>query len=747
MVEIIISVIIPIYNSENLLSKCLDSIINQTLNNIEIICVDDGSTDNSFKILKEYENKDNRVIVITQENSGAGIARNKGIDIAKGKYIAFVDSDDWIKYDALKKLHDNIKNNDSDMVLFNAIEHKPNNQHRERIYFSIDETVDYNDFTFDYKYNKNLVMNKMFVIWSKLYKTSFLKENNIKFNNHEVFNDVQFHIKTMLLAKKISYLPEILYNYRRLGQNSLQTSKANTHKGFILFDIFDEIEAWLKENGFFEELELNYYGFILNESQGRLKKSNDELKEDLFKIVKEKFLKLSLSTEILQKLKLGNYRFYIHIINSDTYSEFIQIYDSDFGEIKDFNLKLPKNIIKEKNKQIDNLTQILNESFNNTLLTAKIIERIKKFNLFDEEFYENNYDCEGISNPLLHYVYIGHKKGNKPNNQFDGEFYSKIYPNVAKSGIDPFFYFVLYGIEEGSYRVNKNIRKLYSINKLNLTPKIKKFNALGVDNNKSRFPRLIVSLTSFPERLQDIHFSLYSILTQKLKPDKVILWLAKSQFPNYEKNLPQTLLSLKENGLLIKWCDDWGPYKKLLPALKLYPNDIIVTADDDIFYSNDWLKKLYDNHIKYPNTIIAHRAKRVSFNNGKILEKYNKWPFSDDSEPSFLNFCTNGGGTLFPPNSLSKLVLDYNLARKLCGNSDDIWIWGMAILNNTKIKVIEGNMPKINCVNPAREVGLLNQTTLWSTNSKGSNDIHLKNLINKFPKILDNLFDEYSNNF
>ena len=128
-----ISIIIPVYNSEKLLKQCLDSVLNQTLNNIEIICVDDGSTDNSFEILKEYEKKDNRVIALTQKNSGAGVARNKGVEIAKGKYIAFIDSDDWIEHDALEKLYNNIENNDSDMVLFNSIEHKPDYQFKKRI--------------------------------------------------------------------------------------------------------------------------------------------------------------------------------------------------------------------------------------------------------------------------------------------------------------------------------------------------------------------------------------------------------------------------------------------------------------------------------------------------------------------------------------------------------------------------------------------------------------------------------------
>ena len=99
-----ISVIIPVYNSEKFLKKCLDSIINQTLNDIEIICIDDGSTDKSLRILNNFADKDNRITIINQKNSGPSAARNKGIENAKGEYIGFVDSDDWIDLDFYEKL-------------------------------------------------------------------------------------------------------------------------------------------------------------------------------------------------------------------------------------------------------------------------------------------------------------------------------------------------------------------------------------------------------------------------------------------------------------------------------------------------------------------------------------------------------------------------------------------------------------------------------------------------------------------
>ena len=119
-----VSVIVPVYNVEKYLSDCLDSLIKQTLKDIEIICVDDGSTDNSHKILLEYARKDDRILVLQQENSKQGTARNKGLEIAKGEYIGFVDSDDWVDEDFYEKLYIAAIEKDSDIATSSILKHK-----------------------------------------------------------------------------------------------------------------------------------------------------------------------------------------------------------------------------------------------------------------------------------------------------------------------------------------------------------------------------------------------------------------------------------------------------------------------------------------------------------------------------------------------------------------------------------------------------------------------------------------------
>ena len=133
-----VSVIIPIFNVEKYLKKSLDSVVNQTLKEIEIIAIDDGSTDNSLNILKEYQNTDDRIIIFEQENKGPGEARNLALNHVKGEYVFFLDSDDWIELNTLEKLYNNAIENNCDLVLFDSIEHLPNDELKPRRFFILD---------------------------------------------------------------------------------------------------------------------------------------------------------------------------------------------------------------------------------------------------------------------------------------------------------------------------------------------------------------------------------------------------------------------------------------------------------------------------------------------------------------------------------------------------------------------------------------------------------------------------------
>ena len=215
-----ISVIIPVYNSEKFLKKCLDSIINQTLNDIEIICIDDGSTDKSLRILNNFADKDNRITIINQKNSGPSAARNKGIENAKGEYIGFVDSDDWIDLDFYEKLYNSAKKHDADVAVCGI---KRLRSCKWKYHLKIEKE----EFTTDT--NKKLVLcdvpDKCYV-WNKIYKLQKLIEKNINFEQGVYFEDRCFTAEVLVYLKSLVTVPDVYYNYWT-NHNSIVKTKSD----------------------------------------------------------------------------------------------------------------------------------------------------------------------------------------------------------------------------------------------------------------------------------------------------------------------------------------------------------------------------------------------------------------------------------------------------------------------------------------------------------------------------------------
>ncbi len=293
------------------------------------------------------------------------------------------------------------------------------------------------------------------------------------------------------------------------------------------------------------------------------------------------------------------------------------------------------------------------------------------------------------------------------------------------------------------YEHDEIVRKLdfiltSGINKEKINYDISRYKGIGTKISGNQ-KRLIVSLTSYPERMYDLHYTIYSLLTQKLKPDLLILYLTEEEFPNKEQDISERILQFKENGLTIKWCKNIRSYNKLIPALKEFPEDIIVTADDDIYYPEDWLEKLYNSYLQAPESIHAHRVHKIRFTRTKKLSRYGKWKKCiKDNTSGFLNFGTGVGGVLYPPRALYKDILNEDLFMKLAPAADDIWFWTMAVLNNTKTKVVPEPINDILYTSPERELNLYNQTTLLSEN-KFRNDLQLKNVLDYYPEIIKKL--------
>ncbi|MDR2409925.1 MAG: hypothetical protein LBE13_17690 [Bacteroidales bacterium] len=244
---------------------------------------------------------------------------------------------------------------------------------------------------------------------------------------------------------------------------------------------------------------------------------------------------------------------------------------------------------------------------------------------------------------------------------------------------------------------------------------------------------LIVSLTSFPERIDEIKYTIYSLLDQTVSPEKIVLWLAESQFSNKEKELPKILLDLQKYNFEINWCEDIKSYKKLIPSIKHYPDYYILTADDDLYYERKWLQKIWDEHLRYPDDYICHIAYRIKFNKEGGILPYCGWKYIKSSDSSLINFPLSGAGGLHHKNYLSPDITNKELFLNLCPYADDIWFYFMLIKGNTRIRVVRKPSNRVKYVNPYREYNLIDGYKLTTINvDNAQNDEQFKKVMNYY---------------
>lgn len=258
-----VSVVIPIYNSEKFIRKCIESCINQTLKDIEIIIVDDESEDNSLFIAKEYAKKDNRIKVYNQKNSGVSVSRNKGIDEATSEWITFLDGDDWIQNDFIEKMYNIAIKKNYDIVISGFYSNNRNVEKVERFLSINSREIKSNE---QISLVKNCIRKtelgyknsstNIGVPWAKLYNVNYIRKNRCYFKvGLKRMQDMIFNLEAFYLAKKIMYINEPLYHYR-IHENSATTKYT---KDF--FDTAKNILNSLKEfmNKYNLNEELNDY--------------------------------------------------------------------------------------------------------------------------------------------------------------------------------------------------------------------------------------------------------------------------------------------------------------------------------------------------------------------------------------------------------------------------------------------------------------------------------------------------------
>jgi|SRR6218665_360734 len=249
----LISIVVPVYNVEKYLSQCIQSVINQTYNNLEIILVNDGSTDSSLSICKEYAQKDSRIIVIDQINQGLSGARNSGIAIAKGKYISFLDSDDWLELDTFEKTVHLAEQKRLDLVFWQCIKEF---EHKSIPYKGIFDCDTFFEGESLYTLHRRIAgplgieMKKPQLIdsyvsaWGKLFSLAVIKENNLQFVDTKIIGseDILFSFQYFGLIKNAFYLNEHLMHYRKDNPTSI----TKTH-GSTLFPRFSNLFNHMKQ--------------------------------------------------------------------------------------------------------------------------------------------------------------------------------------------------------------------------------------------------------------------------------------------------------------------------------------------------------------------------------------------------------------------------------------------------------------------------------------------------------------------
>lgn len=303
MSNVKVSIIIPVYNTEKYLKTCLDSVINQTLKDIEIICINDGSTDNSLYILNEYAKKDKRIKIISKENGGQAIARNIGIDNAIGEYIGFVDSDDYIDINMFEKMYKHAKSYDLDMNMckISLFEDGTTNFQDNVWYYALNVFGNMKKKVFTHEDTKDFTCKISVTPYNKLYKRSFINEHNIKFAEGLIFEDEVFFFDAYLRAKRVSLLKESLYYYRTDREGSTVSNSSDNDYSDIV-EIFKILRQKFIETNTYEEYKVSLCNRFIHLELWRYNQTAPKYKENFYNLLKEDLSSLFEDTYLLNNL-------------------------------------------------------------------------------------------------------------------------------------------------------------------------------------------------------------------------------------------------------------------------------------------------------------------------------------------------------------------------------------------------------------------------------------------------------------
>ena len=308
----VISIIVPIYNVEKYLSRCLESLIMQSFTDIEIICIIDGSLDRSKEICENYKKKDNRIIIITQSNMGVSAARNTGLENATGIYIQFCDPDDYYTPDMCKKMYDTITASDVDIVSTgtNIIYDQVDIIRGDHEYFRVKGS------------GKNIINNEVIKnidvsLWNKIFKKSIIDAYYIRFPKGLVYEDAAFIYKYLFTTRSMFYLSEYLYNYVRHENSIMSNTYKKSNNSIDHVKILEDIKLFLIKNNFWNNNNIEIFIWLaITYFHTSIKfgiKHNDELAKqiiyNLFLDVSDNKIIVCSYISIKEKIELLNIKY------------------------------------------------------------------------------------------------------------------------------------------------------------------------------------------------------------------------------------------------------------------------------------------------------------------------------------------------------------------------------------------------------------------------------------------------------
>lgn len=318
-----ISVILTAYNEEKYIAKAIESVLSQTLTDLELIVVNDGSTDNTLNIINSFD--DSRIKVISHDNIGPGASRNRAMKIAEGEYVAFIDGDDWFTPDALEESFNQAKLYDADITMYQMINY---DDETGRIYendwfdlLSFDESFDgrafhpseCHDFLFDLSVG----------VCQKIYKNSFLKDSGVLFPEGIFFEDMPFFFEIFLKAERISIIRRHFY-YRRKHSKSI--TNVVDCKFLDTVPAGRELMRRFVENGFYDDYKYDMIAYKINGPRLALSDIVDKCKSDLFDLIHEDYLEIRDSIyydDFLNELGPVKRKFFLDIIEASSYDEYL----------------------------------------------------------------------------------------------------------------------------------------------------------------------------------------------------------------------------------------------------------------------------------------------------------------------------------------------------------------------------------------------------------------------------------------